>query len=245
MNPAGDDYVSKDIKFTTTNSNVPTPDPIKSELRILPEDYPTGKIEQGKSYGLSGRIKSNCHITDVRSYILDEDKNIVQESSGWTTTATYVIEQSALDRGLKFGELEEGTYYVKYAAEDETGNTVTWTSEEFKVVSDNKSKSELRILPDKYPKGTISKGEKFYLSGRIKSDYHITDVRAYLLDEDKNVIMKASGWTTTKTYVIENSALDRGMKFGELPKGKYYLKYSASDESGNSVNWTSEMFYVK
>lgn len=245
MNPTGDDYVSKDIKFTTGNSNAPTPDPIKSELRILPEDYPIGKIDKGKSYGLSGRIKSNCHITDVRSYILDDNKNIVQESSGWTTTATYVIEKSALDRGLKFGELEEGTYYVKYAAEDETGNTVTWTSEEFKVVSDNKSKSELRILPDKYPEGTITKGKKFYLSGRIKSDYHITDVRAYLLDEDKNVIMEASGWTTTKTYVIENSALDRGMKFGELPKGKYYLKYSASDESGNTVNWASEMFYVE
>lgn len=245
MQPAGYDYVSDDIKFTTSNSTSPVPEPIKSDLRILPEDYPKDKIEQGKSYGLSGRIKSNCHITDVRSYILDEDKNIVQESSGWTTTATYVIEQSALDRGLKFGELEEGTYYVKYAAEDETGNTVTWTSEEFKVVSDSKSKSELRILPDKYPKGAIAKGKKFYLSGRIKSDYHITDVRAYLLDEDKNVIMEASGWTTTKTYVIENSALDRGMKFGEIPAGKYYLKYSASDESGNSVNWTSENFYVK
>ena len=66
-----------------------------------------------------------------------------------------------------------------------------------------------------------------------------------MLDANKNVVMEASGWTTTKTYVIENSALDRGMKFNNLSEGGYYLKYTASDESGNSVSWTSDMFYIK
>ncbi|MBO5007612.1 MAG: S8 family serine peptidase [Clostridia bacterium] len=130
------------VTFTTTGTSkepTPTPEPVKSELRILPEDYPVGNIEQGSKFNLSGRIKSNCHITDVRSYILDTNKNIVQEASGWTTTATYVIENSKLDTGLNFENLNSGTYYLKYYAEDETGNTVSWISDAFSVSDvDNK-----------------------------------------------------------------------------------------------------------
>ena len=145
---------------------------------------------------------------------------------------------------MKFDQLAAGTYYLKYVASDESGNTVSWTSDPFTVAA-NVSKSELRILPDKYPTGTLTKGKSFGLSGRIKSNCHITDVRAYMLDSNKNVIMEASGWTTTQTYVIEGSALDKGMKFNNLSAGGYYLKYVASDESGNTVSWVSEMFYVK
>ena len=262
MNPGGLDYVSEDIEFTTKGSSVvpeptpeptptptptPEPDPVKSNLRILPDDYPQGKVEQGLSYGLSGRIKSDCHITDVRSYILDANKNIIQDASGWTTTATYVIENSALDRGLLFGELSPGKYYLQYKAEDETGNKVTWTSDAFEIISSvdkEPSKSELAITPKNYPVGEIPKGKKFFLSGRIRSNYHITDVRSYMLDANKNVVMEASGWTTTQAYVIEDSALDRGMKFGELPVGTYYLRYKATDESGNTVTWTSDAFRI-
>lgn len=250
MKPGGLDYVSEDIEFTTKGTPaIPTPDPEpdKSNLRILPDDYPQGKVEQGLSYGISGRIKSDYHITDVRSYILDSNKNIIQEASGWTTTATYVIENSALDRGLLFGELSPGKYYLQYKAEDETGNRVTWTSDAFEIIPNvdkEPAKSELAITPKNYPKGEIPKGEKFYLSGRIRSNYHITDVRSYMLDVNKNVVMEASGWTTTQAYVIENSALDRGMKFGELPAGTYYLRYSATDESGNTVTWTSDAFKI-
>lgn len=133
-----------DVTFITTGTpKEPTPEPEKSELRILPEDYPVGSIEQGSKFNLSGRIKSNCHITDVRSYILDANKNIVQETSGWTTTATYVIENSKLDTGLKFEQLSSGTYYLKYYAEDENGNTVSWISDAFSVSGANND------LPDK------------------------------------------------------------------------------------------------
>ena len=126
------------VKFTTKGTPsqpepTPEPEPDKSELRILPENYPTGSLEQGSKYNLSGRIKSNYHITGVRSYLLDENKNVVQESSGSTTTATYVIEKSNLDTGLKFEKLQPGTYYLKYYAEDETGNKVSWISDGFQV----------------------------------------------------------------------------------------------------------------
>lgn len=126
------------VKFTTKGTPsqpepIPDPEPDKSELRILPENYPSGSLEQGSKFNLSGRIKSNYHITGVRSYLLDENKNVVQESSGSTTTATYVIEKSNLDTGLKFEKLQPGIYYLKYYAEDETGNKITWISDGFQV----------------------------------------------------------------------------------------------------------------
>jgi len=246
--------VTDPVHFTTGGAPAkpeptPEPEPTKSELRILPENYPTSAIEQGSKFYLSGRIKSNYHITDVRSYLLDSNKNVLQEASGWTTTKTYVIENSQLDVGLKFGNLNVGKYYLRYYAEDETGNKVTWTSDAFNVVAKEKDPepilSDLRILPDAYPNGEITVGNKFNLSGRIKSNYHITDVRAYMLDANRNVVMEASGWTTTKTYVIEGSSLDKGMKFNTLSEGGYYLQYKASDESGKTVSWTSGIFYVK
>lgn len=222
----------------------PQPAPPASELRILPDRVPSGTLKKGETFGLSGRIKSNYHITDVRSCIINSNGKTVMEASGWTTTRTYVIEGSALDKGMKFDSLSEGTYRLRYTAEDESGNRITWTSDAFSVEGKG-SVSSLRILPDKYPSGTIPKDKSFGLSGRIKSDCHITDVRSYLLDSNGNIVMEASGWTTTRTYVIEGSALDKGMKFNKLGTGGYYLRYSAADESGNRVTWTSDIFYVK
>lgn len=113
----------------------PKPEPVVSELRILPNSYPSGEIKEGSKYNLSGRIKSNYHITDVRSYILDSKKSVLQESNGWTTTATYVIENSQLDTGLKFEKLKPGSYYVRYSASDESGKSISWTSDRFNVVA--------------------------------------------------------------------------------------------------------------
>lgn len=241
VKPAEMGFVSDLIEFTSEKA---PEEPIKSALKILPTEYPIGTVAVGSKFYLKGRIKSDCHITGVKSYLLDENYNIVQKSSGWTTTQTYVIENSNLDVGLKFEKLAPGNYYLKYSATDETGNSVDWISELFSVATNNSGNSELRILPEAYPIGEIPYGKTFVISGRIKSNYHITDVRAYLLDSNKNIIMEASGWTTTQTYVIERSALDKGMKFDKLSPGGYYLKYAASDESGKTISWTSDMFYI-
>ena len=155
------------VTFTTTGTPkepTPTPEPEKSELRILPDAFPKGNIQQGSKFSLSGRIKSNCHITDVKSYILDANKNIIQEASGWTTTATYVIENSKLDTGLKFEQLSSGTYYLKYYAEDENGNTVSWISDAFSVsdnnneLPDNNSVIATVLIPDSFENLSIRTG---------------------------------------------------------------------------------------
>ena len=157
------------VKFTTKGTPsqpepTPEPEPDKSELRILPENYPTGSLEQGSKYNLSGRIKSNYHITGVRSYLLDENKSVVQESSGSTTTATYVIEKSNLDTGLKFEKLQPGTYYLKYYAEDETGNKVSWISDGFQVKGKANEEpigptvSAVVLIPDSFENLSIRTG---------------------------------------------------------------------------------------
>lgn len=125
----------------------PEPEPVASELRILPNSYPSGEIKEGAKFTLSGRIKSNYHITDVRSYILDSKKSVLQESSGWTTTATYVIENSQLDTGLKFEKLKPGSYYVRYSASDESGKSISWTSDRFNVVANESIEPAPPVAP--------------------------------------------------------------------------------------------------
>lgn len=139
-------------------------DPTPSELKINPSAYPSGTLTEGKAFNLSGRIKSNYHITDVRSYVLDSNYNAVQEASGWTTTKTYVIEGSALDTGLQFENLSAGTYYLKYAASDESGNNVSWTSGAFTVkkeeikAPDEPSTSAVVLIPSSFENLSIRTG---------------------------------------------------------------------------------------
>ena len=166
MKTGGFDYVSESIEFTTSgmpSNTEPEPEPSKSELRIEPSDYPTGEIKLGSSFSLSGRIKSNCHITDVRAYLLDSNKNVLQEASGWTTTQTYVIENSALDKGMKFDQLSAGIYYLKYTASDESGNSVSWISDAFEVVANEKAPDEnvvtaTVLIPDNFENLSIRTG---------------------------------------------------------------------------------------
>ena len=91
-------------------------------------------IKKGKTFSLKGKITSDCHITAVRSFLLDKNDNVVQQGSGWTTTATYVIDNSRLDLDLHFEILEPGSYYLKYEAEDETGTVQSWISDLFSVI---------------------------------------------------------------------------------------------------------------
>lgn len=139
-------------------------EPVASELKISPNAYPSGTLAQGKTFNLSGRITSNYHITDVRSYLLDSNQNVVQEANGWTTTKTYVIEGSALDTGLKFERLTEGTYYLKYTASDDSGNSVSWTSNAFSVetenanVPDEPSTTAVVLIPDSFDNLSIRTG---------------------------------------------------------------------------------------
>lgn len=166
MKTGGLDYISESIEFTTNgtpNNPEPQPEPDKSELRIEPSGYPRGEIKLGSSFNLSGRIKSNCHITDVRAYLLDGNKNVLQEASGWTTTQTYVIENSALDKGMKFNQLSAGTYYLKYTASDESGNSVSWTSDAFRVVANEKvpdgdTVTATVLIPDSFDSLSIRTG---------------------------------------------------------------------------------------
>lgn len=168
MKTGGLDYISESIEFTTSgtpNNPEPQPEPEqdKSELRIEPSDYPRGEIKEGTSFSLSGRIKSNRHITDVRAYLLDSNKNVLQEASGWTTTQSYVIENSALDKGVKFEQLSTGTYYLKYAASDESGNSVSWTSDAFTVVANEKvpdgnAVTAIVLIPDSFDNLSIRTG---------------------------------------------------------------------------------------
>ena len=102
----------------------------------------------------------------------------------------------------------------------------------------------IKISVDSYPKGNLPYGKSFTLSGKFTSNCAIVEARAYMLDENKNVIMEAKGSSATSNYYIKGYALDNGMKFNELSPGAYYLKYYVKDANGDTATWISDKFYI-
>ncbi|MBQ2839953.1 MAG: peptidoglycan DD-metalloendopeptidase family protein [Oscillospiraceae bacterium] len=104
--------------------------------------------------------------------------------------------------------------------------------------------SSISIILDTFPKGNLPYGKPFTLSGKFTSDCAIVEARAYMLDENKNVVMEAKGSSTTSNYYIKGYALDNGMKFNKLSPGGYYLKYYVKDANGDTATWVSDKFYI-
>ena len=101
-------------------------------IKISPTDYPTGTCNLQNGYPLAGSITSNYPISSVKAEILDASGNVVMTSSQNVNTTNFTIRRSAMDMNLKFSELPNGTYKLRYTAT----NAIlceTWTSGSFTV----------------------------------------------------------------------------------------------------------------
>ncbi len=208
-------------------------------ITITPSDYPTGTIS-AKTYNLTGSIVSAYPLSTVTGSIVAADGTVVQSYTATLNAKRYTIGNSLLNQNLRFGNLASGTYTLCYTATDSTGYTVTWTSEEF-TVEDN----TIAISVTSYPTGNIT-AAAFALQGTISSDYTLTSVTGAIVAEDGTVVQTVTDSSiSSKTYSLRNSTVDKGMKFGSLSAGRYYLVFTATDSSGATATWTSEVFTVR
>lgn len=108
----------------------------KSNILINATSYPTGNLAKGKTYVLEGKISSSVNIKTITGNIINTSTG---KASGTITvsvnSSSYSIKNSKLDNGMKFNTLKCGTYYLQYVVTDITGNSKTWTSPNFSVVS--------------------------------------------------------------------------------------------------------------
>ncbi len=130
-----DGYDAQKWCFVKHKTSTTTSKPEAStSIKILLDDYPTGKLPYGKSFSLSGKFTSDSAIVEARAYMLDSNKNVIMEAKASSTTSNYKIQGYKLDKGMKFDELSPGGYYLKYFVKDADGDTATWMSDMFYIV---------------------------------------------------------------------------------------------------------------
>ncbi len=207
---------------------------------ISPGNYPSGQLVKGNSCNLTGTIISSNTITSFVGTIYSSNGDIVQSKSESPNSTSVNIVSSAINQ-LTFGTLSVGSYYLEYDVTDSAGNRVIWSSDTFTVVD---TLSTLSINPVDYPSGTFIP-RSFDLTGTITSNYNITSVAGFIDNENGDTLYTATILDiNATTFNIENSGIDNALKFGELAPGNYYLIYTASDVSGNSVTWRSPVITV-
>lgn len=105
--------------------------------------------------------------------------------------------------------------------------------------------STLEITATAYPTGTLKQGSRYSLKGTVTSNFNITSVKGEIIDSSGNAVFSYTQRPNARSFSILNSTLDANMKFNELPPGRYYLRYTAVDERGKSVEWYSNTFEIQ
>lgn len=107
---------------------------VNSNISFYSMGAPSGSITKGP-YSVSGTISSNCNIKTITAKVIDTASgNVVLTHSVNPRTKQYSIKGSALDKGIKFGNLSVGrSYYLRYEVTDDTWNQGLWKSATFTV----------------------------------------------------------------------------------------------------------------
>ncbi len=172
-------------------------------------------------------------------------------------TTTFELSGSAIDSNLKFASLSDGTYTLTYTATDRAGSTATWTSDAFIVSSSGSSSSSssgsttsgttsatITINPTSYPTGNIS-AKAYALKGTITSTATLSTVTGEVLTADGTVVLTVTTSDINSTsFSLSGSTIDNRLTFSSLSAGYYVLKYTATDSSGTTATWTSNVFAV-
>ena len=92
---------------------------------------------------------------------------------------------------------------------------------------------------------SLNQGDYFSLRGTVTSNYNITSVKGEIMSTSGSVACSYTQYPNTTSFTILSSQLDYNMTFNKLSPGTYYLRYTATDSSGNSKTWQSGTFTVK
>lgn len=188
------------------------------------------EISEGSGFGVDGAINSNYKLSDVTVQIIDSSGNAVISKSANPGNWSYDL--SKMDSDIKFGILEPGSYTYQISATDEQKSLVL-AKANFKVIAKPvSSASALKITSVTAP-SAIYQGDGFSISGKITSNYNISDVTVSVLDDSGRPLLSASGNPSAKSYNI--SKLDAKIKFGTLSTGTYTFKVMAKDSKQTST----------
>ncbi len=187
-----------------------------------------GTVEQGAVHNISGTITSNYKITSVTGKILS-GSTVKQNYTIYPNATSVNLKSSAINTNLKFGSLAAGTYTLQISATDSSGATKT-ASKTFTVKGTGLSITVNSI-------GNISKGSAYNITGKVTSNYKITNVTGKILS-GSTVKQSYTIYPNTTSVDLKSSAINTNLKFGSLAVGSYALQITAKDSSGATATKT-------
>ncbi len=212
-------------KKGSTGTQQPVVNTSKPEVNLTA--YPVSLLK-GNSFGLRGTVQSKGIITKVTGVIYDSKGKAVQSVSDKPYAESFNIKNGNVNQKLKFGSLANGSYTLKIAATNDSGTTTI--SKSFVVAS--KPKISMTTVPS-----SIKKGKSFGLRGTITSasNAKITSVKSYIINSKGKTVQSASDTVSTKSFSVKSGNINQKLYFGNLGKGKYTLKITATNAVGTTT----------
>ncbi len=201
-----------------------------SRLRVNGKITAPKKLEEGEKFAIGGDITSNYSIYAVSVKILDADGKNVISSTAKPNNWYYRLE--GLDSSVKFGTLSPGVYTFKVTAKDAKKKSVLY-EKPFRVLKEKTDEESTMKITDVRVPESLKKGQKFSISGTIRSNYRIRGVRIVIVDSNGNIIQSAKARPNEKKYDINK--LDSRIKFAKLGTGTYRFKVRGTDSKTSKI----------
>lgn len=243
--PVGSYYVRYTVVAedgTTASADTPTFQviaPQREETRITFQSLTTpGDLMVGNGGHIDGYITtSNSPIISVKAEVYDVSsaRRVMEAYSGGFSLPAYgPIKNSKIDADLKFGNLPIGSYYITYTVMTEDGTSASANTDVFNVVSAPESGTEITFQSLTTP-GNLCVGCGGHIDGHIYATGSlIVSVKAEVINISTNnvvLVAQSSGFTLTSYGPIKGSKIDWDLKFGSLPVGTYYIKYTINEQN--------------
>lgn len=200
-------------------------------------DFANGiTLSYGNSKAVKGTVTSSTVLTRVVGEIYSAAGGKAIYSAVVTPNATTLnLQSSAINSKLTFGKLAPGNYKLKITAEAKSSAKAVL--ERSFTVSAKPTINLTTFTTATYNKSHSVKGE-------VKSYTILVNVTGIVKDSTGTEWFKISCSPNTKTFDIQKSAINSGIRFKELPRGTYTLKISATNSAGLSDS-KSFTFQVK
>lgn len=212
---------------------------LESTLSIRDATIPS-EITEGSGFGVEGVINSNYRISEVSVQIIDsEGRPVISKTAN---PGAWGYDLIHLDSSIKFGTLSPGAYTYRISAKDEKRSLVL-AKADFKVIAKPVSEvSKLKISSVVAP-SSIYQGDGFSISGKISSNYKISQVSVSVFDQSGRPLLSATANPAAKSYNV--SKLDAKIKFGSLSAGTYTYRITAKDAKQTSTLVNRQFEVVK
>lgn len=220
-------YTAKDFagNITVKSFGIRVNDKTAPTITVVDEDKFNKTIEVGEFF-------------EVPSVILTKDgKEIDTNGSSWSWE---IVGTSAGADCMKssngFTPTTEGTFFIKYTANDGLGNVSSLTDKMYSVTAKDTKAPKIELdLNTRFP------ATKEWAPAENEDFMNIDIPVAFATDENRgqvNVVYTVTGPNGTKPEVKDYEDRDDVKYFKATAQGTYTVKYSATDEAGNESTMT-------